>query len=59
MLRRNIRKILKYSFIAIILIICGLLFFKSFMTIRDIDNNGIESREKYSGLPKSPDQRKV
>lgn len=59
MLRRNIRRILKYSFIVILLIICGLLFFKSFMTIRDMDSNEVESREKYSGLPKNPDQQKV
>lgn len=59
MLRRNIRRILKYSFIVILLIICGLLFFKSFITFRDIDSNEVESRQKYSGLPKSPDQQKV
>lgn len=59
MLRRNARKIIKYSLVALVLIICGLLFSKPFLKIRDMDSNQIETREKYSGLPKSPDEQKV
>lgn len=42
-----------------LLTICGILFFKAFITMKDIDSKGIEIREKYSGLPKAPDQQKV
>ncbi len=57
MLRRNARKILKYLLISIVILTCGLLFFKSFTTIVDIDNNRIETREKYSGFPQAPKQK--
>lgn len=59
MLRRNVRKILKYVIIAALIFLSGALFFKSFNSIREFDKNRIETREKYSGLPKAPDLHKV
>ncbi|XP_054712053.1 putative polypeptide N-acetylgalactosaminyltransferase 10 [Uloborus diversus] len=54
MLRRNARKLLKYLFVAALLIIGGALLMRSFVNVGDIDKSVLKNQGKYSGLPKAP-----